>query len=647
MVLTTRPLAQLLVLAGLLVGATRAGAVNPIQAVRGGHFAEAAEAVADYADPVARKLVLYYRLLAENGAGAQEIADFQAANPDWPNQALLEQRRQEAIARESDDAAVRDACTTTNVTAPRALMRCADALAAGGDAKAAIAAARRAWIASPASAADLAGFLGRWKSALRPPDERARFDQLEQANSPEAARQITRLAPADRPAARVRLALRGDAADAPELLAKLPLGERDNPAVVLDEARWLRRNKHEADALALWKAKGEAAEQAASPERRAVFWAERNALARRLLVLGDAAGAYTLADDGFQTGPQAAEAEFLAGFIALRRTGDPQAAAVHFQALAAGKAAITQARAYYWLGRAHAAQGKDAGPDYARAAAYPLTFYGQLAARAAGSDEAELAGRVRALSDPAYNTDAAWSFAGRELVRAAAMLASWGEFGRARAFLVRAQETAPDPVQGALAAHLALALRMPDAAVSIARRMGVQGLALPVAGWPEPVVAPTGPLDPAIVLAVIRQESSFDPGIVSGAGARGLMQLMPATAAVEAQRAGGSVTETALTADPVRNMELGSAYLRTMLAAFGGSLPLAVAAYNAGPHRVEQWLRDNGDPRTGQVDMLDWIELIPFGETRNYVERVLENVVIYQARLGEAASSGLTAQWMR
>lgn len=647
MVPTTRPLARLLMLAGLLVSTTGASVANPMAAIRAGHFAEAEGEAASYADPVARKLAVYYRLLAEAGASAREIADFQAANPDWPKQALLERRRQEAIARDPDDAAVREACAAKPATAPAALVRCAEALSGGGEVDAAADAARRAWIASPEPASDMAGFLARWKSALRPEDERARFDRLEQAGNPEAARQIARLAPSDRPVAQVRLALRHDAPNAAELLGKLSQTERDSPLVVLDEARWKRRGKREADALALWKAKGETAEQAAPLDRRADFWAERNALARRLLVLGDAAGAYAMANDHWQTGTQAAEAAFLAGFIALRRLAEPAEAVTHFEAVAQGKAAITQARAFYWLGRARAAQGKDAGPDYARAAAYPLTFYGQLASRAAGADEANLVQRVRALTDPGFDADAAWRFAGRELVRAAAMLSSWGEFGRARAFLMQAQETASDPSQQALAARLALALGMPDTAVSIARRMGVQGLALPVSGWPEPVSAPAGPLDPAITLALIRQESSFDGGVVSSAGARGLMQLMPATAAAQARRAGGSVTEAELTGDPARNMALGSAYLHTVLASFGGSLPLAVAAYNAGPRRVEQWLRDNGDPRTGQVDMLDWIELIPFDETRNYVQRVLENVVIYQARLGGSSMGTMAAQWMR
>ncbi len=631
----------------LLIGALRAGsalAADPFAATRAGHFAEAEAAVADAADPLLPKLVNYYRLLAPDGGGAAEIADFRAANPDWPNQALLEHRREEAILREPDDAA-RAACLHAPVSTPRAEVRCADALAAGGGADPAAEFARRAWIDSPEAAASAGSFLARWQSALRPEDEAARFERLVATDNPDAAAQVARLAAADRPAARARLALRHDAPNAAELLAKLPEDARDTPAMVLEQARWLRRAKLLPEALALWTAKGMAAEQAASADRRAAFWAERNILARRLLVAGDAAGAYAMADDTAQTGAAAASAYFLAGFIALRRNHDPAAAATRFERLAgSGKSAITRARAHYWLARALAAAGNDASPENAKAAQFPLTFYGQLAARALGDDGAALGARIRALTDPPFDTAAAWTFLGRELARAAVILVAEGEFGRARGFLARAQETTTDPAQQSLAAHLALGLDMPDAAVAIARRMGAEGLALPVSGWPEAVSAPSS--DAAVILALIRQESSFDAGVVSAAGARGLMQLMPGTADVEAKRAGGSVTEAALTTDPARNVELGASYLRRLVARFGGYLPLAIAAYNAGPQHVEQWLRDNGDPRTGQVDMIDWIELIPFEETRNYVQRVLENVVIYQARRGEDQAA-LTSQWMR
>ena len=153
---------------------------------------------------------------------------------------------------------------------------------------------------------------------------------------------------------------------------------------------------------------------------------------------------------------------------------------------------------------------------------------------------------------------------------------------------------------------------------------------LPDAGWPAPFEVP-GPVDPAYALAVIRQESAFDREAASPVGARGLMQLMPATATAVARRLGERVDLAALTVDPSYNMRLGSAYLASVLEQFGGSLPLAAAGYNAGPHRVTDWLAANGDPRAGGVDLVDWIELIPFTETRNYVQRVMENAEIFRA----------------
>ena len=429
-------------------------------------------------------------------------------------------------------------------------------------------------------------------------------------------------------------------------LAALPNARRDEPGLMLDRARWLRRADRTADALALWQRAGEAAQSAVPPDQLGAWWTERNVLARRLLRDGNAAGAYTLAAQHGQIAPeQALDAEFLAGFIALRKLNDPAAAARHFATLAdLSKSAITQGRAHYWLGRAAAAAGKDPRPEYELAAAWPTTFYGQFAALALGDDAAGLARRIMALHDPAYTRDRVLRFTDREVVRAAAMLVAWGDPYRARAFLLRMDELAPDPSDRALTARLALRVGLPDMAVFIARRMGRDGLALPEAGWPIAAEPPADSVDPAVSLGVIRQESSFDIGAVSPSGARGLMQLMPFTAQAVAKQVGVATSLVSLTADPAHNMRLGATYLQQMLERFDNSLPLAVAAYNAGPHRVDQWLPENGDPRVGPVDMLDWIELIPFNETRNYVQRVLENVVIYRARRGESTPT-LLAQW--
>ena len=621
---------------------------DPIAAIRADRWADAERDVADYADPVAAKLVTFYRLLAPGAATADEITAFIQQNPDWPDQSLLERRRQEAIAIEPDQAASLAQCERNQLILPQAMLRCAEAEAIAGHNDAAAEEARHAWLTGITNAPAETAFLRRWSGAIHPDDEWQRFENLAWHDPKAAARQIARLDAKDRPAAEARIALQHDTPNADKLFAALSPARQQGPGLMLDYARWLRRNDRTADALALWQKSGVAAQTAVADANRPAFWAERNAFARQLLQDGDAKGAFALTDaPGPLATDQQLDAEFFAGFIALRRLNDPAAATRHFTALGAlSKAAITQARAHYWLGRAAAAAGKDARPDYQQAASWPTTFYGQLAVLALGEDSAALARRILALQDPDYTRDQVLAFTDHEVVRAAAMLAAWGDPHRARAFLLRMDDLAADPADRALTARLALRLGLPDTAVFVARRMGRDGLLLPDAGWPLAAEPPDADVDPAVALGVIRQESSFDIGAVSPSGARGLMQLMPFTAQAVAKQVGIATSLVSLTSDPSHNMRLGTAYLRQVLDRFDGSLPLAVAAYNAGPHRVDEWLTANGDPRIGPIDMLDWIELIPFGETRNYVQRVLENVVIYRARRGEKTPT-LLAQWTR
>jgi len=623
---------------------------NPMPAVRADQWAQAQADAAGYADPVAQKLVLYYRLLDPGAATPGEIAAFMRDNPDWPNQPMLERRREEAIAADPDNAGVVAQCDARQPTQPPALLRCADALSATGHTDPAVDDARRAWINGLTDPSQAATLLKRWGGNLTLDDEWARFQHLAWQDPAAAARQIARLDPAHRPAAEARLAFQRDAPNAEAMLSAAHAHERDDPGLMLDHARYLRRAGRPEDAFALWQRDGAAAQaavRATAPEHLTAFWAERNLLARDLLGAGDATGAYALCDKAGQTAPEAvADANFLAGFIALRKLDDPAAALAHFRKLAEiSKAAITQARSWYWQGRAEAAAGKNPKPDYDKAAAWPTTFYGQLAALASGEDAAALAQRIDALHDPTWTRSAVFDFAAHEVVRAAAFLVAWGDAPRARAFLLRMDSIAPDPIDRSLTAALALRLGLPDTAVFVARRMGRDGLMLPQAGWPMPYDPPQAGLDPAVALGIMRQESSFDIGAVSPSGARGLMQLMPFTADAVAKQLGVASSLVSLTSDPQHNMRLGTAYLQQMLTRFNGSLPLAVAAYNAGPHRVDEWLAQNGDPRVGPVDMIDWIEEIPVGETRNYVQRVLENITIYRARRGETTPT-LIAQWM-
>ncbi len=639
--------AVLLFVLGLSLPA-QAATQDIMAAVRLEHWAEADALAAASPDPLARKLVLYFRLLAPGAAGAAEIAAFITDNPAWPQQALLDRRLQEALVT-ADDPALIERCQPPSVaTQPAAtLLRCADALGRAGRQAEAEQDARAAWVKGVDPAGEL-GVIRSWGHALTADDQWRRFDRLAwtdpgRPGSP-AARQAVRVHPADHPAAEARLALRRDDPSAPALAAALPAPARADPGLVLDLARWHRRAGPDRAALAVWAKEGSPAEAAATEERRPAFWDERNLLARRMLRAGDPAAAYALASGHRQAGEAAIDAEFLSGWIALRRLQQPEVAARHFQALAAlSHAAITQGRAHYWIGRTAAAQGDAAGAQaaYAQAAAWPTTFYGQLAIRASGGDDATLAARIRAAHDPAWSIEQATALIGQDLARAAVLLVAWGEPRRARAFLLRLGETSPDAAERAMAARMALGLGLPDQAVAIARRAGRDGLMLPDAGWPLAVDPPDGTVEPEVTLGLIRQESSFDVQAGSPVGAQGLMQLMPATAAGVARRLNEAMSLPALTSDAAYNMRLGTAYLQALLDQFGGALPLALAGYNAGPNRVLDWVAGYGDPRTGTIDMIDWIELIPFNETRNYVQRVIENVVIYAARRGGNAAHPL------
>ena len=593
----------------------RANTLNPMPAVKADRWTEAEATAAALADPVAAKIVRYYRLIARNAASASEIAAFVAANPDWPGQSLLERRRQEALANESDPVVLQSLCTAPIPTMAAALQHCADGLSS-------VDLARRAWIAGIVAPASETAFLARWGSDLTPDDQWARYQALRWTDPAAAQRQLDRLD------------------------TRLRAAADTNPAEAFARAKAMRVASDFVGAAAWWKQNGTAVQQAA-PDRLRSFWNERSTLIRALLKVGQDRDAYDLAKAHGQTDSEfATDAEFLAGFVALRRLKQPAVALVHFRTLAAlSPAAITQGRAHYWIGRTLAAMGQDPAPAYRLAAAWATTFYGQLAAVALGDDAAALNARIAAMRDPSWTRDTALAFTGHEVVRAASWLVAWGDPGRARVFLLRMDELAPTPAERALNADLALKLGMPDAAVFVARRMGRDGIALPQAGWPAPFQPPPAP-DEAAALGIMRQESSFDVGAVSPSGARGLMQLMPFTAKDVAKKLGVPVSIPSLTVDPKQNMQLGTAYLREVLDRFGGALPLAAAAYNAGPHRVDQWLAENGDPRTDAVPMTDWLELIPFAETRNYVQRVMENVTIYRAQTGSAMPA-LLAQWAR
>ncbi len=616
--------------------------------------ADLAVASAEPGEAVAVRLAIYLRLLQPGVGSAPEIVGFLAQNPTWPNRPLLMQRLEQAIAADVDPASLTTLCATLTLTSAAALERCATL---GPPDAALVAEARTAWIHGndqPDQEAALQHDWGRW---LTREDDWQRFDRLETAGNVAAAQRVEPLLPpADQPLAEARLALRRGAPSADALAARLAGTAATDPQLLLDLARWLRRVNRDDEAMALWRTRGFAAEAAASPARLVAFWAERDALARDRLRDSHDADALALADDAAQSDPATRlDAAFLGGWISLRRLHDPVAAEARFATLLQAEAVLTRSRGAYWVAQARLARGDADGAATAlrQAAAYPTTFYGQLAAArlqpptpgpATLLDPSlgfrfEIADLAR-LHGPGWTGDAAIRFAGLELARVAELLVAWNDPRHARAFLLRLDQLSTDATDHALGADLADRLGLPDVAVAIARSAGRRGQVLLHAGWPRPFTPPDGvSLPPGLALAIMRQESSFDAQVTSPAGARGLMQLTVGTARDTARSLARPDPSPAGLFDPDTNMALGGAYLSGLLVRYGGSVPYAVAAYNAGPHRVDRWLADNGDPARGpaadalgpQDRMVDWIESIPFAETRNYVQRVMENQVVYQA----------------
>lgn len=612
--------------------------------------------VVTQADPLASILTVYLGLLTP-GAPAANIAGFLAAHPDWPNQPLLVSRYDAALVADADDASVTAQCRARPARSAAATLRCAVAIGSAGDTAVAGGLARAAWRggvdAGARDGAAEAAFLQRWGGVLTDDDGWARFERLgfPQGHATEAAaREAVRLTGTRRAVAMARVALAsGTAPDPAGLFGAVPADGQDDPGLVLLVARQLRRLGQNDAALAFWRDRAVRIEALQPAAMQQSFWSERDLLARALLASpGREADAFAMSDDGGNTSAMArGDALFLSGWVALRRLGQAKVAAGRFASLGAMSASVTtRARAAYWLARAEAAEGDVVASvrDDTMAAGLPMTFYGQLALQSLAPQEGRAAylGRLHAAlteaAGPAWTQEQALAFAAGEMPRAAVLLVAWGQARQAKAFLGAADAQATDPVGHALAAELALTLGLPDEAVAIARRAGREGRPMPRLGWPRPVTPPNG-LPAPLLLGVMRQESGFDTAAVSPSGALGLMQLMPATAAGVARARGVPFgTASMLTVDPSLNMRLGAAYLEGLLARFGGNVAVAVAAYNAGPHRVSGWpAAPPSPPEAATLDVLDdaavdWIEGIPVSETRNYVQRVLENQGVYAAQ---------------
>jgi soluble lytic murein transglycosylase len=596
-----------------------------LKAIDEGRYGDARPMVANFRNPLLSRYVDWsiLRVAPKPDADFAATWRFIRDNPDWPEPEVLRRQAEDRIAPDTPAGDVFRYFTAFPPLTSSGHMRRLEAAQAAspGDVQKF---ASDSWQSATFRPSDENDFLNRYGQLLAPQDQIARFDRILRDGRPQVARDLlSKLPPDYQPLANARLAMATRAADAPTVLRGVSAARLDEPAIKLERAQWMRRTGSLDDAKALLAAP--------VANQNDAWWNERQQLARDLLAAGRAADAYAVTvPHGLTRGVAFAEAEFLAGWIALRHLKKTAEAQKHFQTLYDGVATdVSKSRAAYWLGRTHetAGRGKEAGEWYGRAAAFGQTFYGQLAARKLPGTAARLP------SDPVASATDRQALGGRELVTMARYLGQAGDFERSRPFLLRLARMVSAPGETALLAQLAVELKRPDVALTVARRATENGVVLFDTAFPVVDLGTTGSIERALALAVTRQESSFNAAAISPSGALGLMQLLPGTARDVAGRLGVPFIQDKLTRDPGYNMQLGSQYLAEMLQRFGGSYELALAAYNAGPNRVARWLESVGDPRAGKIDMVDWIEMIPFRETRNYVQRIMEGVAVYRDRL--------------
>ena len=620
--------------------ADAATAMRAAQAAADSGDWDAAAAAARGAGQIAADLLEWQRLRASGGL----LGDYEAflsRRPDWPGLPLLKEKGEEAVARSTDPARVLAYFGADLPESAKGSLAYINALRAQGRMADAENEAFRAWTELPFGPDEEQQILALYGDALSVAHE-VRLDRLLWQNrTAEAKRMLPRVSNAWRALAEARMALRADADGVNALIARIPAFLQNDPGLAFERFDWRFRRDRNDDAAETLLAASKSAQTLGDPEA----WAERRAsLARALLRDGKPKTAYRVAaSNHLKDGSDYADLEFLAGWISLRFIGDAQTALTHFKHLEATVSTpISTARAHYWQGRALQAMGDrgNATASYRIAAQNQTAYYGLLAAETLGLNLDD-----QLLSD---NRPPSWqkaSFTRSSVFAAAVLLEKSGDRTLAKRFFLHLAENLDD-TEIAQLAQFALEIDEPHLAVVIAKQAAERGIILPRAYYPVPSFVPNDGIgvSRALALAISRRESEFDPAARSAADARGLMQVLPSTAKLVAPRVGLNYDAGSLN-DPAYNVRIGTGYLAQLVEQFGPSVALVASGYNAGPGRPKRWIGTFGDPRDPSVDVVDWVEMIPFTETRTYVMRVTESLVIYRAKLkGVAGPVRVTAE---
>ncbi len=605
------------------------------KAYRDNDLTEAEILKAKLSQPAAQALVEWYAMRSGLPVGFDRLMAFQRNYPSWPVTSQARRRSEDALlAERKPSSVVREFFATQPPATAGGRIALAFALKSDGLEQQANEQIKHVWREDTFGPDLERRILDRFPGVLTQADHRFRMERLLLKENWGGAQRAAGHAGKDHGLlVKARMAVFQGKKKAEKAFSAVPTSLRGDPSYLFSRALLLRRSNKLAEAASIIM------QAPRDPELRVdgdEWWAEQRLITRALLDKGDVKIAYDVASHHAAESPvQQIEAEFHAGWIALRFLSDPATAARHFATVArTASTPISISRIAYWQARAAEAAGaaQDAKLFYERAADQPTTYYGQLAQSKLGRTIALR--KVEPLSGEERK-----AFDALVPVQAVKLLQQIGENDLALGLYTDLAQTLTDPGQLDALAALATSHQHPRAVLAIGKVALQRGFPLDQHAYPLAAIPDFEPVgdevETAMVYAIARQESAFNPRAISSAGARGLMQLMPATAKRTAQRFGVGFDLKRLIEDPSYNAKIGSAHLGELMEDWKGSYILAFASYNAGGGNVIKWVRSYGDPRDPEVDEVDWVERIPFYETRNYVQRVMENLRVYRQRLNE------------
>lgn len=600
-----------------------------IQAAAKEDYAAARKAAKETADPKLFKLIEWMRLTnTKESPTFSEAERFMQKNPNWPRLYMIRRNAEQALLKDGKKNALEQWFKKHPPVSTPAVLKQVEILLEKKEWEKAVPMIHSLWRRGDFSPEEAAAIREKFDFLLDERDFAARTEKLLDERNASLAKDLLSQTDEDsRRLAQARIELILNTSKAKKAVKELTSRQQKDKGILFDQVRWHRANKRYDDAAKLLK------HIPADKQTGTKWWTERSVLIRQFLSDDNPDEAYALAKNHtLKRGGDYADAEWLAGWIALRNLKKRPAAAEHFKRmLSAVSSPLSVSRGEYWLGRTYEEMNKkkEAAEWYEKASEKITTIYGQLAA-------AKLSGKKQLPPLPAETVPSKAhmdKLKKSELFAVMKMLENAKLYDLVDLFATRLLNDSKTPEEAAALAHVvANDLKREDIAVMISRRARQSGTYIVTLGYPVWELEHDDRAEPAIILSIIRQESSFASHAVSPAGARGLMQIMPATARQMAQKKKKAFSLQRLNASRDFNVDLGSTYLADLIKRFNGSYILAIAAYNAGPTNVNRWLRSIGTPGE-DIDPIDWIERIPFGETRNYVHRVLENLHIYRRHM--------------